>query len=144
MKKIVMFATALILLCSVQGQVIDTTHITEADQLLLRSKNQKTAGLVTGAIGTGLVIVGPVLFLSEFGDGLPGGSGYNESTANTGEALTYIGIGFIAASTYFFLASRANSRKARALTFHLNMDRAPQVTGRAKRPYPALGVRMAL
>jgi hypothetical protein len=52
------------------------------------------------------------------------GSNYNEKTANTGEALFYIGSGLTLASIPFAIASNRNKKMAARTTIVLKLEKA--------------------
>lgn len=77
---------------------------------------QKTIYLATAIPGVVLLSVGFVMFLSDYGEGLPGGSGADEKKMKTGETLMYVGGGLTLISIPFYIASRRNNG------FHITMD----------------------
>ncbi|MEO5946787.1 MAG: hypothetical protein ABIP79_08225, partial [Chitinophagaceae bacterium] len=80
-----------------------------------KSKRQNTIALVTGISGTLLCTIGGIMYLSEFEDGLSGGTGYNETNAKNGNALMIAGGGLLLISFPFRVAARKNKRLAIAI-----------------------------
>ncbi len=95
------------------SQQTDPTVSLNKESLLLKSKREKTIGIVFASSGLILSTIGISTFVSEF-DILPGGD-TNESKADTGEALAVVGGGLLLASIPFIVSSRIHKKKALSL-----------------------------
>ncbi len=99
------------------GQSPDNKSNFSKNDYYKKSKNQKKIALVLGISGLAAFATGTVLYLSEFGNGLPGGTGYNDHVSRTGETLMYVGGGLVLACMPFDLASRRNKKIAASISF---------------------------
>lgn len=79
----------------------------------------KTIYLATAISGTVLLGAGLVMFLSDYGEGLPGGGGADEKKIKTGETLMYVGGGLVLISIPFYIASKRN----RGFGININLQR---------------------
>ncbi|MEQ1797762.1 MAG: hypothetical protein ABL872_07410 [Lacibacter sp.] len=128
------------------GQSVTGVNPLTKEDYLQKSKNQKVAYLVTGSAGILLMIVGGVMSLSEFGDGLDftGTADYNRKKQKTGDALLYTGIGLGAVSIAFNITSRKNKKRAAALSINSNYRLFQNQKGITTRRMPALSITIPL
>lgn len=148
MKKGIVVTVMLALSCFTYGQPVEKAALPTVGQEFRKAGTQKQVGIATLAAGSTLALVGGALYLSEFGDGLTGSTGYNAGVANTGEVLFYTGIGLAVASAVIFGTDRQHRRiknSLQAVPF-LEMETAlqPGVTGMARCRYPCLGLQVGL
>lgn len=146
MKKGIVVAVVLTLSCFTYGQPVETDPTPTVGQEFRKAGTQKRIGIATLAAGSTLALVGGGLYLSEFGDGLPGGTGYNAGVAQTGEVLFYTGIGLVAASALLFGTDRKQRRITNGLRSvpFLEMETALQPGARRMARYPCLGLQVGL
>lgn len=145
MKKMLLFLAVPALCFSAYGQPAQKIA-TAYDQWVGGSRTQKgvaTAGLVAGGA---LMIGGGVLYFSEYGNGLPGGTGFNERRSKTGEALFYTGLGLSVVSALLLEPFRKKGRLLDALPALPFVDvctvpRSQEAKVR-KRPYTCVGVQI--
>ena len=127
MKKIIPLIMLLLIISNLSfSQKLHSAEPQTREDYLLKSQKQKRISLAVGIPGAVILSVGSILYLSEFDNGLPGGTNYNANKSNTGEALMYIGGGIILAAIPFQIASRINRKKAMAITF--KNQRTPNVS----------------
>lgn len=148
MKKSIVFVVMLALTFPSYGQPLGKDTKAELDQYYNRIRTYKRIGTATLITGGAVATVGGILWLSEFGDGLPGGTGYNEGVSNTGEVLFYTGLGVAVASAVFLESYRKKNRIMKGLPAvpFVAMETAPQprATGITRSRYPCLGLQVEL
>lgn len=142
MKKAIIAAVMLTLSCLSYGQPIEKDAAPTIGQEFRKAGTQKRIGIATLAAGSTLALVGGILLYSEYGDGLMGGTGYNDGVGKTGEVLFFGGLGLVVASALFLEPSRKHGRQAKVLPAQpfVAMEKVPQ----PQHSYPSLGIRVRL
>ncbi|HEY1114356.1 MAG TPA: hypothetical protein VGE66_12375, partial [Chitinophagaceae bacterium] len=98
MKKILLFLAVLALAVSSYGQLVEDT--TQAyDDWRKRVRTQKTLATLTAAAGGAMMLVGGVMYLTQFESEWY--NGWDEQTAKTGSVLFLSGLGMAVASAAF-------------------------------------------
>jgi hypothetical protein len=98
------------------GQVTESKGTLKKENYLKKSKRQKTLYWIVGGTGLGLFALGSIMFMSEFGDGLSGSTGYNEKTFKTGETLMYVGGGLTLVTIPLRIGYKNNEKLAASLS----------------------------
>lgn len=93
------------------SQELNSMETASGEDYLLRSEKQKNVFRAIGIPGAVLVSFGMILYMSEYGDGLPGGTDYHKKS-NSGEFIMLAGGGLVLAAIPFAIASRNNKNKA--------------------------------
>ena len=119
MKIILLFLLLIIFSCSYGQTKLAQNSLTKEDYLHM-SKRQSTFYWITGGAAALFFTIGAIMYFSEYGNGLPGGTGYNEKVSKTGEALMYAGGGLTLVSISFRIASKRNKKIAASLSLKAN------------------------
>jgi len=114
------------------------------EDYLKKSKRQKTWGWIAAGTGVGLFTIGLVMYLSEYGDGLPGGTGYNEKTSNTGETLMFVGGGLVLVSIPFQIEYKRNKKLAASVSINNRRIVYPLLVDKTFSFAPSLCLRIGL
>lgn len=111
---------------------------------LAKSKKQKTVAYAIAIPGSILFSAGCIMYLSEYKNGLPGGTNYSGSKTNTGEVLMIAGGATMLVSVPFSIASKKNKKKA--MSAGIIMEKGDPDKGYSMRPasYPAVSIRFKL
>lgn len=119
---------------------VDPTKI----DYLQKSKRQNTIAWTTGIPGISVFTIGLIMYMSDFGDGLPGGdpANYDENKVKTGETLMYIGGGLTLVSIPFAMLAWKNKKIASTYSASFKTETTPVMikTGFKKVTYPAFTV----
>ena len=138
---------ALLLMVSIISFSQPTINLAPAIQTdyLKKSKKQSTIALTTGIPGCILLIVGGIMYMSEFGDGLrPGEPDYDESTAKTGKVLMIAGGAIIAVAIPFQLAARKNKKLAMTMGLRYKPIGSSHNSSFTAKYIPSLGLKINL
>ena len=144
MKKIIFFVLILTISVSLFSQVKTGSAPELKTDYLQKSKGQGTIAYATGISGILLLTIGGIMSLSEFGNGLPGGTGYNETTARTGDALMIAGSGLVLVAIPFQLAARKNKKLAIAMAIKTEPIQQLQKNSFIKKSAPSLALKISL
>lgn len=139
MKKILLFLAVLALAVSSYGQLVEDT--TQAyDDWRKRVRTQKTLATLTAAAGGAMMLVGGVMYLTQFESEWY--NGWDEQTAKTGSVLFLSGLGMAVASAAFLQPYRKQGRLSKSLPAQpfVAMEKVPQ----PQHSYPSLGIRVRL
>jgi hypothetical protein len=126
------------------GQSTENKTIPGTEDYLRKSKRQKTLAWITAGTGLGVFTTGLIMYLSEYGNGLPGGTGYNEKTSKTGETLMYVGGGLVLVSVPFRIAYKRNKKLATSLSINNSRVVYPPLKDKAFSFVPSLCLRIGL
>lgn len=145
MKKSILFLVALALaVCSYGQMVNDTTKAYREWQKKYRA--QKTIATTTAVAGGAMMLVGGVMYLTQFESYWY--FGWDEQTAKTGSVLFLSGLGMAVVSAAFLQPSRKHGRLSKSLPAQpfVAVEKAPQPQprGLGQRSYPSWGVRVRL
>ena len=147
MKKIFLISVFIFACCVVAIAQVNTakkTYVLSAVQYMQKSKKQSTIALTTSIPGCLLLIMGGIMSLSEFGNGLPGGTGYNETNARTGDALMIAGSGLVLIAIPFQHAARKNKKLAIAMAIKTEPLQQLQKNSFIKKSAPSLALKINL
>ncbi len=133
MKKIIVCILMLSMALSLNAQQLTSPNYQVRDDLLQKSKKQKTTARIM--LGGG-AILGTAGFFLFFFNAMPDGS--DEAIA-TGGGMVLIGVASMVGSIPFFSASAKNKRKALELSTGVNMQR-----GMYNEYYPAASIKIQL
>jgi hypothetical protein len=114
------------------------------EDYLKKSKVQKKLASITGGTGLGIFTIGLVIYFSQYGNGLSGGTGYNEKTSKTGETLMYVGGGLVLVSVPFKMAYKRNKKLAASLSFNNRRIVCPPLANKAFSFVPSLCLQIGL
>ncbi len=126
------------------GQSILSKSTLEKECYLKKSKQQKTLFWIAGGTGVGLFTIGGIMYMSEFGKGLPGGTGYNEKKSKTGETLMYVGVGLALVSVPFRIAYKKNEKAAASLSLENRRVSYPKEVNIVSSSVPVLSLKINL
>lgn len=121
------------------AQQTDTEKMKMREDLLLKSKNQKTTGFLMLGLGAAAAVTGAILFDQNFDVMSDGGDG----ATNAGGVLFVAGGLSVLGSVPFFIASSNNKQKAMAISAVIGIEKTP-VSGSYKQTpplYPAIGIK---
>lgn len=141
MKKSLLFLGALALAASSYGQMVEDT--TKAyDEWRKRYRAQKTIATSAAVAGGAMMLVGGVMYLTQFESGWS--FGWDEQTAKTGSALFLSGLGIAVASSVFLQPSQKHGRQPAQPFVAMEKAPQPQPGGINQRSYPSWGLRVRL
>ena len=143
MKKIILFFLVAALSTTVFSQQTATPPLTKADYLQ-KSKSQTTIAYATSIPGALLLIIGGAMFFSEFDNGLPGGTGSDEKTINTGNILMIVGSGLMLVAIPFQLAARKNKKLGMEIGFKNEPTQQLQESSLFRKTVPSLSLKISL
>jgi len=126
------------------GQSTENKTALGKEDYLKKSKGQKTLARITVGTGLGVFTVGLVMYFSEYGKGLPGGTGFNEKTFKTGETLMYVGGGILLVSVPFHIAYKRNEKLAASLSINNRRIVCPPLANKAFSFVPSLCLSIGL
>jgi len=143
MKKIILFFLIVIVSVTSFSQQINPT-LTKQD-LLQKSKKQKTIALAIGIPGVALLTIGGVMSMSEYGKGLlPGQTEESKTNSKTGDVLMIAGGVLCVVAIPFQIASAKSKMKALTLSFRNEKAALVQKSGFVNRSVPSLTLKINL
>ncbi len=139
MKKIV---TVILLVFYVSGiaQVTDTVKYSVREDLLQKSKRQKTTAFVMLGVGAAAAVTGSIIFSQNFDIW----SDTNDTMMGTGAILATAGGLSMLGSIPFFIASSKNKRQAMGMSAGVDIERAMPAGAYQSTYFPALNIRLDL
>jgi hypothetical protein len=142
MKKIIAVLIILGLSAASFSQQLDSAKIKTRDDLLLKSKHQKTTGFLMLGLGAAAAITGTLIFEQNFDIWEDG----NDALAGTGVILATAGGLSMLGSIPFFIASSKNKGRAMGMSAGIKVDKIiPDGIYKTQTTYyPALSVKLSL
>lgn len=142
MKTLFFFLSILLLPVFTIAQQLPLKNQSVREELLLKSKNQKTTGFLMLGLGAAATVGGAALFADNFailGEG-------NDNAAAGGAILFVAGGLSMLGSIPFFIASSNNKQKAMVIKAGVKMEWIPRnsISVNINPQYPAVAVRVPL
>jgi hypothetical protein len=141
MKKTICIISATILFFSSFSQTIDSLSASKKQELLLKSKNQKTAAIVFVGVGSVAFFAGLAgLTKMELEEGF----GETESGKGGATALLIGGTASIVTGTILAIGSRENKKKASQISTGIKWEKTTPLAANNRLPiiYPAISMQL--
>ena len=124
------------------AQQTNTEKMKMRDDLLIKSKNQKTTGFLMLGLGAAAAVTGAIMFDQNF-DIMSDG---NDGAANAGGVLFIAGGLSVLGSIPLFIASSNNKQKAMAISAVIGVEKSSAIdVGKTTAPfYPAVGLKWGI
>jgi len=144
--KILLLLLLLATIHTAYGQSIKQKNILEKEDYLMKSEKQKKFSLAAGATGIGLMLIGLIIDVSEFGNGMDftGESRSDEKFAKFGETLMIVGSGVALASIPLRNAHKRNQKMAAALSINNKRVVHPPLANKAFPFAPTVSLKISL